>query len=230
MSDWANQHPFLPFVVALAVVAVIVGVNVAARLAVTLPIRYYAWRERRKHPMRVVTADKAPEAEDEEQPPVMRRQVFQHLEESQQRLDASLQQQLDAINRMQEAIGGRSSPDRGATWSYATVTTRLNTTPDGRETREQVSREVQRDGKEVPMLSHEEEARFRQGICPDCTYECLARGPSGGGSQNYLCQHCGSKFNEMGPFGIERISEPSPNNNLKVPTRWERLRNDKGEL
>lgn len=47
--------------------------------------------------------------------------------------------------------------------------------------------------------------------CPDCGSE-LREGPHGGMNVNWLCvsPSCGSKFNHMGPFGVERISDKSP--------------------
>ena len=45
--------------------------------------------------------------------------------------------------------------------------------------------------------------------CPDCGNSFLY-GPTGGGSQNVACEHCGSEFNIMLPFGIERISDRGP--------------------
>jgi hypothetical protein len=55
-----------------------------------------------------------------------------------------------------------------------------------------------------------EEECFRGEACPDCTTPLL-EGPRGGMSVNYACSACGSKFNDMGPFGIERLSDSSPN-------------------
>ncbi len=43
--------------------------------------------------------------------------------------------------------------------------------------------------------------------CPDCNGIKFLRGPKGGLSVNFKCEQCGSKFNHMGPFGIERIGE-----------------------
>jgi len=53
-----------------------------------------------------------------------------------------------------------------------------------------------------------EEKSLRKNICPDCGHEEFIAGPEGGGSQNFKCRHCGSRFNDMGPFGIERIGTP----------------------
>lgn len=49
-------------------------------------------------------------------------------------------------------------------------------------------------------------------MCPDCGSDLLI-GPQGGMSVNFKCdgEDCGSKFNFMGPFGVERISNAAPN-------------------
>jgi hypothetical protein len=63
------------------------------------------------------------------------------------------------------------------------------------------------------QLTPDEAAVFHEAHCPDCGGGLLM-GPCGGLSINIYCANettCGSKFNEMGPFGIERISEASPN-------------------
>lgn len=46
---------------------------------------------------------------------------------------------------------------------------------------------------------------FREGKCPDCGVWEFLEGPSGGMNTNIKCKNCGSFFNEMGPFGIDRI-------------------------
>ncbi len=48
--------------------------------------------------------------------------------------------------------------------------------------------------------------------CPDCKGLGFISGPMGGLSQNFYCavRMCSSRFNSMGPFGIERISDASP--------------------
>ena len=48
----------------------------------------------------------------------------------------------------------------------------------------------------------------QKNVCPDCSmdiYKHMLMGPEGGGSINVKCSFCGSYFNDMGPFGIERI-------------------------
>ncbi len=66
--------------------------------------------------------------------------------------------------------------------------------------------------KEGERLSPEELFEFRAGRCPDCGCVEVRPGPRGGLSQNIYCAAlvCGSRFNEMGPFGVERISDKSP--------------------
>lgn len=45
--------------------------------------------------------------------------------------------------------------------------------------------------------------------CCDCGGSLL-RGPQGGGSYNMACPDCGSEFNWIMPFGVERISDKGP--------------------
>ncbi len=68
----------------------------------------------------------------------------------------------------------------------------------------------ERTSKNDENLSQDESTIFYQGKCPDCQHQSLLQGPTGGGSINYKCTTCGSRFNEMGPFGIDRISDASP--------------------
>ena len=54
--------------------------------------------------------------------------------------------------------------------------------------------------------------RLRMPHCPDCGAE-LAQGPRGGLSVNILCRNretCGSVFVHQGPFGVTRVTNPSP--------------------
>lgn len=57
-----------------------------------------------------------------------------------------------------------------------------------------------------------EEEIFRTGACPDCGIKNLAEGPHGGLSINYYCCNveCGSRFNDMTSFGVERITDAHP--------------------
>ena len=51
--------------------------------------------------------------------------------------------------------------------------------------------------------------------CPDCGAS-LIHGPEGGGSINVYCSNeetCGSKFNCLGPLGVQRITDRSPKAN-----------------
>ncbi len=66
--------------------------------------------------------------------------------------------------------------------------------------------------KNGESLSPEELNEFRAGKCPDCGSNEVRPGPRGGLSRNIYCASliCGSRFNEMGPFGVERISDKSP--------------------
>lgn len=49
----------------------------------------------------------------------------------------------------------------------------------------------------------------RDHLCPNCCRE-LKEGPHGGLSVNWDCHHCGAKYNEMGPFGWELVTEGRP--------------------
>jgi len=52
---------------------------------------------------------------------------------------------------------------------------------------------------------------MENGLCPDCQQPSLREGPCGGMSMNVLCcnYECLSKFNVMGPFGVERLTPKS---------------------
>ena len=60
------------------------------------------------------------------------------------------------------------------------------------------------------LVSTPELDLVRSGVCPDCAYEGFMIGPSGGESQNLKCDQCGSAFNDLEMFGVERISDASP--------------------
>lgn len=78
---------------------------------------------------------------------------------------------------------------------------------------------LSRTTKNGEMLTKDEMTRFLKPLsnknyrahCPDCETELL-EGPHGGLSVNFACPHkeCGSRFNFMGPFGVERISDAQP--------------------
>ena len=57
-----------------------------------------------------------------------------------------------------------------------------------------------------------ERAEAAQPECPDCGCGHLCAGPTGGMSINRQCNNptCGSRFNDMGPLGWDRISDPMP--------------------
>jgi|SRR5271166_683378 len=73
-----------------------------------------------------------------------------------------------------------------------------------------------RSYRERDSLTREEAETFCKSRCPDCGAGLLA-GPEGGCCQNVLCESdsCGSKFNYMGPFGIERLNDASPKKTLE---------------
>lgn len=56
--------------------------------------------------------------------------------------------------------------------------------------------------------------------CPDCDVGPVIEGPSGGLSINRYCINpkCGSRFNDIGPFGWERISNARPNVLQETPS------------
>ena len=56
------------------------------------------------------------------------------------------------------------------------------------------------------LTDYEKKIVMGKGDCPDCGGGLL-EGPTGGLSVNVKCSLCGAKFNEMGPFGVERISD-----------------------
>jgi hypothetical protein len=66
--------------------------------------------------------------------------------------------------------------------------------------------------KKGESCTEEESKMVGSHLCPDCGGP-LYDGPCGGLSINMYCgnQKCGSRFNEMGPFGSDRISDASPN-------------------
>lgn len=70
----------------------------------------------------------------------------------------------------------------------------------------------ERTFKNCEKLTLYEQGFIEKNGCPDCGGDKLLIGPSGGLSQNIMCgnQACGSRFNVMGPFGVERISDAKP--------------------
>lgn len=67
----------------------------------------------------------------------------------------------------------------------------------------------ERTHKKWDVVSTFESAFFRRNMCPDCESLGFFEGPQGGGCINFKCcnPECGSEFNDMGPFGIQRISD-----------------------
>jgi len=47
--------------------------------------------------------------------------------------------------------------------------------------------------------------------CPFCGNKGFLAGPRGGRAQNFKCSDCGAAFNNMGPFGVDLLSEPGIN-------------------
>ncbi len=86
-----------------------------------------------------------------------------------------------------------------------------------RDIAEEVTKKVTADLKEqlksanekkktkVPLTEKQIKRMQKKSKCPDCGNDSWLGGPCGGGSQNIQCKDCGSKFNMMGPFGIDRI-------------------------
>lgn len=75
---------------------------------------------------------------------------------------------------------------------------------------------------EGQKLSDGEIKFLEGGTCPDCGHKGLLEGPHGGLSVNYYCgdqEKCGSRFNVMGPFGIERITDASPKKPIPIEQR-----------
>jgi hypothetical protein len=65
-------------------------------------------------------------------------------------------------------------------------------------------------GKEGDQLSPADALLIQdERRCCDCSSP-LVEGPHGGLSVNWYCIACGSRFNDIGPFGVCRISGQSP--------------------
>lgn len=78
---------------------------------------------------------------------------------------------------------------------------------------------MNRTKQEGERLSADEIAEMIRDKCPDCGGSGFLAGPCGGLSQNIKCANpqCGSRFNVMGPFGVERISSVSPSKPADPP-------------
>lgn len=83
---------------------------------------------------------------------------------------------------------------------------------------------MNRTTEKSQSLSSEETGLFRSGSCPDCLEQDLLAGPEGGFAQNVKCgnTNCGSLYNDMWVFGVERLTNASP---LKLPERKTAYRN-----
>lgn len=57
--------------------------------------------------------------------------------------------------------------------------------------------------------------------CPDCNGDKWFEGPSGGMCVNISCVGCGSRFNDMGPFGLQRLD--SVDTTIKRDSKIEEL-------
>lgn len=77
----------------------------------------------------------------------------------------------------------------------------------------ELERTMHRTSLAGAKLSEREESIIVKSTCPDCGHHPLMEGPHGGLSVNVHCGNpeCGSKFNFMGPFGVERITVAGPN-------------------
>ena len=63
--------------------------------------------------------------------------------------------------------------------------------------------------------------------CPDCGNDKFDNDASGGGSQNVRCRKCGQLYNDMGPFGFERIGKnPWDTNDVSYLLKLERIYSD----
>jgi transposase-like protein len=73
----------------------------------------------------------------------------------------------------------------------------------------------------MKTVTKAEEKSIRKGKCPDCGKKGFLGGPGASGAQNFKCANpdCGSRFNDLSPFGIDRISDPSPDR--KRVLAWE---------
>ena len=73
---------------------------------------------------------------------------------------------------------------------------------------ETYGQEAIRETAELALKLHPDWLRARKAkklACPDCGGEDFLAGPCGGLCQNIKCVKCGQEWNDMGPFGLERI-------------------------
>jgi hypothetical protein len=66
----------------------------------------------------------------------------------------------------------------------------------------------ERTSEDGDRLTDYELEMVRKNVCPDCEHEGFLGGPCGGMAQNIKCANdeCGSRFNDLGMFGVDRIS------------------------
>lgn len=96
---------------------------------------------------------------------------------------------------------------------------RRRTTPAPVEVDDRIDEEeADRTFKDGNELTKGEIKTLYGGHCPDCDAEGLLEGPSAGLSVNIYCgnEKCGSRFNVMGPFGAQRITDASPKKYIMV--------------
>lgn len=69
-----------------------------------------------------------------------------------------------------------------------------------------------RTAKDGEKLTDWEIDHWNNSCCPDCGEKNLLSGPEAPGCINVKCgnDECGSKFNDMGMFGVHRISDAMP--------------------
>lgn len=57
----------------------------------------------------------------------------------------------------------------------------------------------------IPHLTETELEEQDSIVCPNCKGTEWLEGPSGGMSVNIMCNRCHSKYNYMGPFGLDEL-------------------------
>lgn len=89
------------------------------------------------------------------------------------------------------------------TWSRTLLTRFIAPAP------KRLPPEPQRSLRRGDRLTVDELTLLANGVCPDCDLRAACRaGPGGGSLGNFACAGCGSEFNDLGPFGVERLSTP----------------------
>lgn len=102
-----------------------------------------------------------------------------------------------------------SAIDSGGSLSNDQMVTLLEATGNEATAAEITETHSHSDGE---SLTDYERGRVKADRCPDCGHEGFLGGPRGGMARNFKCANeaCGSRFNDLGMFGIDRISDPSP--------------------